>query len=165
MKKFLLILGFAAVSLLAAPPTAPTVDAIWFSGSVEATISSSAKFDSLYGASGTKTILSNFVPAGNRQYVLVRDTISSPVNRDSCITRLQLIAKTSDGVIIGTFDFDTLGKGQGSSPDQYVIPFTSSLVGSKFDIKLLNTTAKDSVILNKFYIYSRKPVVSQDKNW
>lgn len=167
MKKliFAIIGMFFVVASYAAAPTKTGGDALQVPGQLETTISAAVRSYTLSGATATATILSNYIPKGDREYVLVRDTVGSAVNRDSCVIRLQLIAKTSGGVVVGTFDFDTLGKSQGSSPDQYVVPFGASLIGSKYDIKLLATTAKDSIYLHRLYLYSRKPVISNDKNW
>jgi hypothetical protein len=153
-------LALSIATLFSAPISSTTSTQNWGGFTLEKTISASAA-DSLYidSSTGYVYLLKDFTPSGGRQYFIARDTASSygtVGSRDSCILMLRLDAKSGKGgVVVGTMNIDTIGKNQGKTTDNYYVPFGDGLIGSVYDLTMRASTAKDSLILNHCYLFSR----------
>ena len=181
MKKILfsiaLFLGFVGASFAAAP-TQKVTDAMYgwsnenpvnFDGtsSMGTTFGKFNKVhsDSAIGASASKILFTHFVPSPGYEYILCRDTLGSfaGAKRDTSNIVLILNAYMSTpsgaGRLVGTSRIDSMGGTgngtKGSVPQQVVLPFAQTIIGDYYDLKLQNTTAKDSVYYNYFFMKTR----------
>jgi hypothetical protein len=161
MKKFLgMIIGIALMCGIAygAGPTRQDYSTLFYGVQKFVTIYSGTRVDSILGATKTKTLVSKKAFPTGWEYILTRDTLGTPLattNRDSCRIMFYLDAYNDNNKVIGTVLIDSIGKGEGSSPDQYYIPVHDVLVGSTFSIRAVSQTAKDSVYMHNWGIWQR----------
>jgi hypothetical protein len=126
--------------------------------------------DTALGSSASKSILKNFIPAPGWEYIIARDTLSATVrggtamSRDTRVIIGKVTALDSAGSIVGSVNFDTITTG--SAVQQMVVPFGSAIVGDKYNVDFVNTSATDSLIYNHVRLYKRRPVsVTAPANW
>ncbi len=183
MKKILAIFAlvcFAVGLAMAGAPTEKTLDAnytwgksIKFYGQTDggATFGKYNKVhsDSIIGTATTRTLFSHFIPKQGWEYVLCRDSIGSyaGLKRDTSNIVFVLYAYSSDSIdrLVGKTRVDSMGgltvaTGQGSQPQQIVLPFGKTLIGSYYTLKMEPQTTKDSVWTNFFYMYPRSTTVN-----
>jgi hypothetical protein len=183
MKKIFAVISLlclAAVLAMAAAPTEKTLDAnytwgksIHFEGQTQggATFGKYNKVhsDSIIGTATTRTLFSHFIPQQGWEYVLCRDSIGSyaGLKRDTSNIVFVLYAYAADSIdrLVGKARVDSMGGltaalGQGSQPQQIVLPFGKTLIGSYYTLKMEPQTVKDSVWLNFFYLMPRSTTVN-----
>lgn len=156
MKKLILsaLLSFFVVGVAyAAAPTYGTTDATYEYGGIATTISSGT-FDTLAGVDST-TLISNFVWEPDWQYILVRDAITG-TGSDSVAIQVRADCLNSSGNLLYSVLVDSL---TASAGEAIFLPLSGTLFGSKLRIKLIGYTGNGGqVILNKFYIFKRRPL-------
>jgi hypothetical protein len=156
MKKLILsaLLSFFVVgAAYATAPTYGTTDATYEYGGLATTISSGV-FDTLKGVDST-TLISNFVWEPDWQYVLVRDAITG-TGSDSVAIQVRADCLNSSGNLLYSVLVDSLTASEGEA---IFLPLSGTLFGSKLRIKLVGYAGNGGeVILNKFYIFKRRPL-------
>lgn len=143
----------------AAAPTYGATDATYEYGGLASTISSSV-FDTLAETDST-TLISGFTWDPDWQYVLVRDAITG-TGSDSVAMQVRADCLNSSGTLVYSVPIDSLTAAAGEA---VFIPISGTIFGSKLRIKLVTYTGNGGqVILNKFYIFKRRPVTIS-KQW
>lgn len=163
MRKILIALlsvfSFVVVSFAAAPTNA-AVDAIYENGGIEYDISTAAGFDTLSGVDSTILVTGRAFPPG-WQYVLIRDAITGG-GSDSVAMQVIVDALDKNGNLFYRSTVDSFTTAAGEA---VLLPLTGTIFGSKIRIKLVSYTGNGGVvILNRFSIYKRRPLVIQ-QNW
>lgn len=153
----ILFVLFVVSGLNAAAPAYSATDASYQYGGVDIAISTSTGLDTLSGASDSMTLLSGkaFDVQSGWQYILVRDAISGD-GSDSVKIQVNLDALDKDGNLLYRTAIDSFTEASGEA---VLLPLLGTAFGHKYRIKL-HTYADNGgvVILNRFYIYKRRPV-------
>lgn len=151
----ILFVLFVVSGLNAAAPAYSATDASYQYGGVDIAISTSTGFDTLKGAADSVTLLSGkaFDVQSGWQYILVRDAFSG---NDSVAIQVNLDALDKDGNLLYRTAIDSFTQAAGEA---VLLPLLGTAFGHKYRIKLHTYTGNgDKVILNRFYIYKRRPV-------
>jgi hypothetical protein len=151
----ILFVLFVVSGLNAAAPAYSAVDASYQYGGVEEAISTGF-LDTLSGTDSV-TLFDNktFDLQSGWQYILVRDKITGAGN-DSIKIQVNLDALDKDGNLLYRTAIDTFTEAAGEA---VLLPLLGTVFGHKYRIKLHTYTGNGGeVILNRFYIYKRRPV-------
>lgn len=153
----ILFVLFVVSGLNAAAPAYSATDASYQYGGVDIAISTSTGLDTLGGATDSMTLLSGkaFDVQSGWQYILVRDAFSGD-GSDSVKIEVNLDALDKDGNLLYRTAIDSFTQAAGEA---VLLPLLGTVFGHKYRIKL-HTYADNGgvVILNRFYIYKRRPV-------
>lgn len=168
MKTLSIFLGLILVlvtGIFAAPPTNAVTNAAYEFGGIDVNlpISSAAGFDTLAAVDSSTLIVSKpFGGAGQGwEYILVRDAITG-TGSDSVKIQVVLDALDGKGVLLYRTAIDSFTTSGGES---VLLPVYTTSIGSSFRIKLISYTDNGGqVILNRFYVYKRRPLIS-NINW
>lgn len=153
----ILFVLFVVSGLNAAAPAYSATDAYYQYGGVDIAISTSTKLDSLCGDADSMTLLSGkaFDVQSGWQYILVRDAFSG-AGSDSVKIQVNLDALDKDGNLLYRTAIDSFTEAAGQA---VLLPLLGTVFGHKYRIKLHTYTGNGGVvILNRFYIYKRRPV-------
>lgn len=153
----ILFVLFVVSGLNAAAPAYSATDAYYQYGGVDIAISTSTKLDSLCGDADSMTLLSGkaFDVQSGWQYILVRDAFSGD-GSDSVAIQVNLDALDKDGNLLYRTAIDSFTQAAGEA---VLLPLLGTVFGHKYRIKLHTYTGNGGkVILNRFYIYKRRPV-------
>ena len=152
----ILFVLFVVSGLNAEAPAYSATDASYQYGGVDIAIS---VFDTLSGATDSMTLLSGkaFDVQSGWQYILVRDAFSgSDSDSDSVAIQVNLDALDKDGNLLYRTAIDSFTEAAGEA---VLLPLLGTVFGHKYRIKLHTYTGHGGeVILNRFYIYKRRPV-------
>lgn len=153
----ILFVLFVVSGLNAAAPAYSATDASYQYGGVDIAISTSTGLDTLGGETDSMTLLSGkaFDVQSGWQYILVRDAFSGD-GSDSVKIQVNLDALDKDGNLLYRTAIDSFTQAAGEA---VLLPLLGTAFGHKYRIKL-HTYADNGgvVILNRFYIYKRRPV-------
>lgn len=158
MKHFLsLVLILAAVSFAAAP-SYTAVDAGYEMKRVGTV---AAAYDTLSGASDSVVLWSNFKWDDGCEYMLVRGPITG-TGSDSVKIALQVIVEDEIGTQLYTAAVDSFAAAAG---EVCLLGLNGAVIGIRGDIRL-RTYADNGgqVILPKFELWRRKPIVTQSRS-
>lgn len=152
----ILFVLFVVSGLNAAAPAYSATDAFYQYGGVDIAISTSTGLDTLSGAADSMTLLSGkaFDVQSGWQYILVRDAFSVS-DTDTVAIQVNLDALDKDGNLLYRTAIDSFTQAAGEA---VLLPLLGTAFGHKYRIKLHTYTGNDKVILNRFYIYKRRPV-------
>ena len=153
----ILFVLFVVSGLNAAAPAYSATDAFYQYGGVDIAISTSTGLDTLSGATDSMTLLSGkaFDVQSGWQYILVRDAFSG-AGSDSVAIQVNLDALDKDGNLLYRTAIDSF---TASAGEAVLLPLLGTVFGHKYRIKLHTYTGNGGeVILNRFYIYKRRPV-------
>lgn len=153
----ILFVLFVVSGLNAAAPAYSATDASYQYGGVDIAISTSTGLDTLSGATDSMTLLSGkaFDVQSGWQYILVRDAFSG-AGSDSVAIQVNLDALDKDGNLLYRTAIDSF---TASAGEAVLLPLLGTVFGHKYRIKLHTYTGNGGVvILNRFYIYKRRPV-------
>lgn len=153
----ILFVLFVVSGLNAAAPAYSATDAFYQYGGVDIAISTSTGLDTLSGATDSMTLLSGkaFDVQSGWQYILVRDAFSGG-GSDSVAIQVNLDALDKDGNLLYRTAIDSF---TASAGEAVLLPLLGTVFGHKYRIKLHTYTGNGGeVILNRFYIYKRRPV-------
>lgn len=155
----ILFVLFVVSGLNAAAPAYSATDAYYQYGGVDIAISTSTKLDSLCGDADSMTLLSGkaFDVQSGWQYILVRDAFSGEASdNDSVAIQVNLDALDKDGNLLYRTAIDSFKQAAGEA---VLLPLLGTVFGHKYRIKLHTYSGNGGrVILNRFYIYKRRPV-------
>ena len=167
MPKFLVAMFIAFICSVTFAATDAVVEVEGYavqSGSAVGVISSSTAYDTV-GASGTITLLSNWVPQKGYNYALVVGTITG-TGSDSVALAIVLDCKDASGNVIYSATVDSVTSSVGGAFDLDVgsIAAGAGAIGHKFDVKLTAYTgAGTEAKLTRLYIYRSRPMnISRD---
>lgn len=155
----ILFVLFVVSGLNAEAPAYSATDAYYQYGGVDIAISTSTGLDTLSGATDSMTLLSGkaFDVQSGWQYILVRDAFSGD-GSDSVAIQVNLDALDKDGNLLYRTAIDSFTQAAGEA---VLLPLLGTVFGHKYRIKLHTYTGNacvGKVILNRFYIYKRRPV-------
>lgn len=153
----ILFVLFVVSGLNAAAPAYSATDASYQYGGVDIAISTSTGLDTLSGTTDSMTLLSGkaFDVQSGWQYILVRDAFSGS-SGDTVKIQVNLDALDKDGNLLYRTAIDSFTTAAGEA---VLLPLLGTAFGHKYRIKLHTYTGNGGqVILNRFYIYKRRPV-------
>jgi hypothetical protein len=121
------------------------------------TISTKLSFDSLKGADSTVLKL-KFQPEKGYEYIFVNSMFSAG-SKDTAVVYLTVTAFDKDKNQLYKTWVDTINGSAQSGAGAWYIPFNASLIGHYFDIKLINATGANTVVVpNRMYLYRRSQI-------
>ena len=149
-----LILVLFVVSAFSAAPTNNYIDSYPFS-LVPAQQDTITGTDTI-AATDSLTLISSLRPHAGYEYILSRNAITG-TGSDSVKIQVRVDAKDEDGNVFTRTAIDSMTAAAG---ENIVIPFSSTLFGKYFDVKLIGYHGNGGqVILNKVRLYMVRPVI------
>ena len=161
-KIFIVIASFLAVNAYSAAPADAVVDAAYEWGyDASNSPSTGTAFDTL-AANDSSEIIADLVPERGQEYILVHDAFTG-TGSDSVALQVRVDCKDGSGNILYSTVIDSFDAAAGEA---IALPFGGTLFGNKFDVNLVcyGTGDGTQVILNRFLLYTRKPITLK-KDW
>lgn len=119
------------------------------------TISNAAAYDTIVSTATATVLLAYTTDRFGSEYTLVWDAITG-TGSDSVNLRVQVTALNASSASLYTTEVDTIANALGGATN---LGLGSTIVGSKYTVKLIGTALNGTqVILNRMYLYKRKPV-------
>lgn len=138
-------------------PTPSLEDAVYDWGGVFKDISSSTAYDTLASGTPTKVILQNTKIDGGWEYILAHDTLTG-TDAATCVIEIVIESYDDNNILLKRTIVDSIVGSSEQYGGAHVLPFFSETVGHKFKVVLQYDTGTQTIV-NRLYIYKRRPVV------